>query len=270
MSSSSIVVTGASSGIGRELAIQLADTGREIWLVGRDAGRLEETADLVRGRGAVAHVVPLDLTDIERTGNYLTEHFPEGKVIDEVYLAAAVSSFGEFHETLPEDWERLYHTNLLSPIQWTHHFYRNMVPHRKGRIVLISSLAGYTGYPTATAYAAMKGGLLGLFRSLCFEAGMNGVSLHLVSPGYVKTRIYEAAIFRKTSYEQTMKLINEMGFPMITPEKSARLIIRGVARNKAEFALPGYASLLKWIAPRFPWMIGMVHRKMMKSFRRSA
>ncbi len=270
MSSSSIVITGASSGIGRELALQLAGAGREIWLVGRDADRLENTAALARGKGAEVHVVRLDLADIEGTGRYLQEHFPEGKKIDEVYLAAAVTLFGEFQDTLPEDWNRLYETNLLSPVQWTHHFYRNMVGQGGGRIVLISSLAGYTGYPTATAYAAMKGGLLGLFRSLYFEAAANGVSLHLISPGYVKTRIYESATFRNTSYEQTMKLIDEMGFPMIGPDKSAELIIRGIRKSKAEFALPGYASLLQWLAPRFPLVIRMVHRKMMKSFRRSS
>lgn len=268
--SETIVVTGASSGIGRELAIQLAAPGKEIWLIGRDEQRLADTGARVAEKGGAARVVRMDLSDIGACGEFLEGTFPAGKKVDQVYLSAAVTLFGETKDILAEDWENLYHTNLVSPIQWTHHFYKEMVARREGRIVLISSLAGYAGYPGATAYATMKGGLLGLFRSLWHEAKEHGVSIHLAAPGYVRTRIYESAIFRRTSYEKTMEIIRKMGFGMEEANEMAAGILSEVKKGKGDFALPRYASLLRWVALRMPWVISPMHAKMMKLFRSAA
>lgn len=265
-----IVVTGASSGIGRELALQLAEPGREIWLIGRDEGRLDQVAAEVRAKGAVPRVSRLDLSNEEASSRFLEENFPESKQVDAVYLAAAITIFGEVKDTLPEDWQRIYQTNLLSPVQWTLHFYRNMVRRRAGKIVIISSLAAYAGYPTAAAYATMKAGLLGLFRSLVFEGKQHNVELHLASPGYVDTGIYKTAIFRKTSYEAVMRQIESLGFRVLSAERTSRDILRAVRRGKGEFALPAYASIMKWAAPRFPKLINVVHSKILKSFRQAS
>ena len=264
-----VVVTGASSGIGREIAIQLAAPGGEIWLIGRDVERLNEVAELVQSKGATPHVVSLDLQDLDGSGRYLNENFPVGTVVDEVYLAAAVTQFGEVCDTLPEDWDQIYQTTLMSPVQWAHHFYSGMVSRRAGRIVLISSLAAYTGYPSAVAYATMKAGLLGLFRSLLYEGESHGVSFHIASPGYVDTRIYERALYRKTSFERTMQQIKSLGLPVISAEDSARRILKGVKRGKTEFAVPGYASLMKWIAPRMPFLVDLLHARVIQRFRQT-
>lgn len=265
-----IVVTGASSGIGRELAIQLAAPEREIWLIGRDSARLEEVAGKVRDGGGVPHAVPLDLSDLDAAAVFLTKNFPSGKRVDAVYLAAAVTMFGEVKDTLGEDWQRIYRTNLLSPVQWTLHFYGNMVREKSGRIVTISSLAAYAGYPTAVAYATMKAGLLGLFRSLVYEGKAHNVGIYLASPGYVDTPIYKSAVFRNTSYEEIMRQIKGLGFRILPAEETARIILRAVARGEHQFALPSYASLMKWAAPRFPLLIDLVHARIIKGFRQAS
>lgn len=265
-----ILVTGASSGIGRELAIQLAGPGCEIWLVGRNRERLEQVGERTRSKGAVPRIVELDLSDIDEAGRFLTENFPSDKRVDAVYLVAAVTLFGEVRDTLPEDWDRIYRTNLLSPVQWVRHFYAEMVEAKAGTIVIVSSLAAYSGYPTATAYATMKAGLLGLFRSLWYEGRSHGVSFHLASPGYVDTGIYRSATFRKTSFDKTMRQIEGLGFGVISADDSAARIIRSVRRGRKEFAFPAYASVLKWIAPRSPSIIGAIHSKIVKGFRQTS
>jgi short-subunit dehydrogenase len=265
-----IVVTGASSGIGRELAIQMAGPGREMWLVGRDAGRLDEVAGKVREKGGNPHIVRMDLADIKSAAAFLAETFPPDKSVDEVYLSAAVTMFGEVKDTLPEDWDRIYQTNLMSPVQWILHFYSNMVKVKSGKIIIISSLAAYGGYPTAVAYATMKAGLLGLFRSLLHEGRAHGVGIHLAAPGYVDTSIYKTAIFRNTSYEKIMVQIRSLGFRVITAESAARTILARVARGEAQFALPAYASVMKWTAPRFPAVIDFIHAKIVRSFRQAS
>lgn len=265
-----VVVTGASSGIGRELAVQLSRPGCEIWLVGRNRDRLEEVAEQARGKGAIPRIVELELSDIEDAGRFLAETFPSGKGVDSVYLAAAVTLFGEVRDTLPEDWDRIYRTNLLSPIQWTRHFYAGMVEAKAGTIVIVSSLAAYSGYPTATAYATMKAGLLGLFRSLWYEGRSHGVAVHLASPGYVDTGIYRSATFRKTSYDKTMCQIDNLGFNVISADESASRIIRSVKLGEKEFAFPAYASVMKWVAPRMPFLIHLVHSRIIKGFRNAS
>ncbi|MES2439186.1 MAG: SDR family NAD(P)-dependent oxidoreductase [Verrucomicrobiota bacterium] len=269
-SGKTIVVTGASSGIGRQIALQLSRPGCEIWLVGRNRERLEQVADQSRSLGAVPRIVEMELSDLEAADRFLVENFPAGKRVDSIYLAAAVTLFGEVRDTLPEDWDRIYATNLLSPIQWTRHFYAGMVGQKAGTIVIISSLAAYAGYPTATAYATMKAGLLGLFRSLWYEGKSHNVDVHLASPGYVDTDIYRSATFRKTSYDHTMRQIEGLGFEVVSAEKSAERIIGAVGRGNKEFAFPAYASVIRWIAPRMPFLIKILHHKMIQKFRQTS
>ncbi len=264
-----IVVTGASSGIGRELAIALAAPDRQIWLVGRDAARLAEVAGECRSKGADARPVPMDLADTDACARFLETGFPPEVKVDFLYLVAAVTTFGEVQNSLPEDWDRIYRINLLSPIQWTRHFYANMVGRGGGGIILVGSLAGYSGYPMATAYATMKAGLVGLYRSLSHEGKSHNISIHLASPGYVDTNIYKSAVFRGTNYEEVRAQISSLGFGAISARDSAQRIIRAVERGKREFAFPRYASLLKWTAPRLPFLIDRLHLKILRSFRKS-
>lgn len=265
-----IVVTGVSSGIGREIAIQLAEPGRILWLLGRDEQRLEDVAAKVRSKGAVAEKVKIDLADLKAVDVFLENTFPSGSDVDWVYLGAAITAFGEVQDMTGEDWDKLYRTNLLSPVQMARHFYVNMIERKRGNIILISSLAAYAGYPTATAYATMKAGLLGLYRSLCYEGKGHGVSIFHASLGYVGTGIYKSAIYRKTSYEKTMKSIDRLGFRILPASEAASKIISNVKRGKSEFAIPGYAAAMKWVAPRMPFVITAVHRRIMKIYRQLA
>lgn len=263
-----ILITGASSGIGRELALQLASPDCRIWLIGRNLERLNEVAEEVRKRGGDARPFQLDLSDFDAVKLFMEKEFRPEVRVDCVYLAAAITGFGEIKDMLREDWERIYRTNLLSPVQMTCHFYRGMVERKSGKIVLVSSLAAYSGYPIAVPYATMKAGLLGLYRSLWYEGKVHGVSIFHVAPGYVETEIYRSAIFRKTNYENTMKQIGKLGFKPMRSADAARSIIRGVKRGKREFAFPAYASVLKWMSSRFPFVITLVHRRMVKLFHR--
>jgi len=261
------LVTGASSGIGSELAVLLAEPGRTIWLLGRDTGRLEEVAARVRAKGAEARTKSLDLADLEAAERFLRDELGE---VDEVYLSAARSVFGEVKDLAAEDWEQIYRVDLLSVAQWVREFHGRMAERGGGRIVIVSSLAGYAGYPTSTPYAAAKSGLLGLFRTMWHEGRAHGIDYHLVSPGYVRTRIYEAAILRGIDHQGVQGMLDDFGFGMMDPEEAARRIVRGVGRGRKEIVFPGYARMLAALATRFPGILPPIHKRMVGLFRRFA
>lgn len=264
-----IVITGASSGIGRELACQLAREATEIWLVGRDGERLAQVAALVREKGAVPHVVLLDLMDFDQARHFLNEAFPADMRVDALYLDAAISIFGEMKDILIDDWQKVYDSNLASPVQWALHFYQGMISHKAGKIIFISSLSASTGYPTAIPYATTKAGLLGFYKSLKYEAKSHGISVHNGVPGFVDTGIYQAAIYRKTTYQKTLSEIRALGLPLLTAKDAASRILKSVRRGKSEFAFPFYTAGLKWLSPRFPWIIDRMHHKMLREFRKT-
>jgi len=264
-----IVITGASSGIGRELACQLAGEGKEMWLIGRDDERLAQVAAFAREKGAVAHAVLLDLMDFDQANRFLNETFPPEVRVEAVYLDAAISIFGEMKDILIADWQKVYDSNLASPVQWALHFYQNMILHKAGKIIFISSLSACTGYPTAIPYATTKAGLLGFYKSLKYEAKSHGISVHLGVPGFVDTGIYQAAIYRETTYQKTMAEIRSLGYPLLTAKDAASRILKGIRRGKSEFAFPFYTAGLKWLSPRFPWMIDRIHNKILREFRKT-
>jgi len=228
---------------------------------------LNEVASLVETAGGTARVNAMDLADLDASARWLEENARDLGEIDDVHLCAAVSLFGEVQDMLMEDWTCIYRTNLVSPMQWADFFFKGMRKRGSGRIIIIGSLAGYAGYPTATAYASMKAGLLGYFKSIRPEADTYGVSVHMVAPGYVETGIYQSATYRKIDRQKVLEEIDNLGFEMISAEKAASAILRGVENGRVEFAFPAYAFFMKWIAARLPWLIGMVHTKLVKNFR---
>jgi short-subunit dehydrogenase len=265
-----IVVTGASSGIGRALAGRLAHPGVKLWLIGRCTERLAEVVATVRERGAEACPAVIDLRESGAAADFLEGTLAREERLDEVYLVAALSLFGEVKDLWLEDWRAIYQTNLLAVAQWMTALYPRLVAQGSGRLVIVSSLAAYAGYPTSVPYATMKSGLLGMFRSLTHEAGRHGVQVHLVSPGYVETGIYRSAIYRKTDCESVLRQVRALGFRMIAAERAAELTLHGIARGRREIVFPGYARALVWVGTHFPWVLRRLHRRVMKSFLKEA
>lgn len=186
------MVTGASRGIGRACALELAKAGSTVALAARQADKLEEVAGEIRAAGGTAFSVTLDLS------------LPES--IDEAFLKVSrelgpiqilVNNAGIIRDGLavfmkPDQWNQVLETNLSAAFFCAQKVIAPMVEAGWGRIVNISSVSGETGSAGQANYTAAKAGLIGLTKSLAQELARNGITVNAVAPGFIETDMTSA------------------------------------------------------------------------------
>jgi short-subunit dehydrogenase len=185
-----IVLTGASTGIGRALSLELAGQRPRLVLAARDEPRLREVADGCRARGAEALVVRADVgseTDCRGVVERALEQFGG---LDVLVNNAGISMIARFDETQDLSvFERILRVNYLGAVYMTHYALPSLKKSR-GLIVAVASLTGLTGVPTRTGYAASKHAMVGFFDSLRIELLGSGVDVTVVAPDFVVSEIH--------------------------------------------------------------------------------
>jgi 3-oxoacyl-[acyl-carrier protein] reductase len=183
------LVTGASRGIGRAIAVDLAAHGHDVALLGRDRAALAETAAAVEAAraGAKAVVHPVDVTDSAALEAAVAAVVAGFGRLDAVVANAGQSQDGLILRFKPADLDRLLDVNLKSAFALSAAVAKPMIRQRAGAIVFVSSIVGISGNAGQTAYAATKAGLLGLTRSLAKELGSRNVRVNAVAPGLIET-----------------------------------------------------------------------------------
>jgi short-subunit dehydrogenase len=235
-----VIVTGASSGIGRELALQLADQGAWLALAARRAARLEEVADQCRAQGGRALVVPTDVADQGQCESLVARTLGEYQRVNMLVNDAGISPSGRFDQLTDLALvERVMRVNYLGSVYCTYY----ALPHLKqtrGRIVALSSLSAVTGMPRLSAYVASKKAMAGFYDSLRAELAPHGVSVTVIYPSYVDTR------------DPHLKAEPLPGKAM-SVGTCASLIIAAAARRKREAIMTRQGKLARWfklIAPQ--------------------
>ena len=189
-----VVVTGASSGIGRALCLELARQKPRLVLAARDAEKLAGVARECETAGAETLAVPTDVTSEAACGNLVERTMELFGSIDALVVNAGQTMWARFDEVKDlAPYEALMRVNYFGCVFPT--FYA--LPHLKrsrGRIVAVSSLAGLTGVPERTGYAASKHALFGFFDSLRIELAGTGVSVTVAAPDFVVSEIHRRAI----------------------------------------------------------------------------
>jgi 3-oxoacyl-[acyl-carrier protein] reductase len=183
------LVTGASRGIGRAIAVDLAAHGYDVALLGRDAAALGETATAVAEARSGAHAVvhAVDVTDSAALDAAVAAVVAGFGRLDAVVANAGQSQDGLILRFKPADLDRLLDVNLKSAFALSAAVAKPMIKQRNGAIVFVSSIVGISGNAGQTAYAATKAGLLGLTRSLAKELGSRNVRVNAVAPGLIET-----------------------------------------------------------------------------------
>ena len=185
------VVTGASRGLGAAMAIALAEAGADLVLAARSASDVEKVAAEVRRLGRRALAIPADVTvraDVERMAAEALRAFGALHVL---VNNAGVGSDTAFLDLGDDDWDRVLDTNLRAAYLCTHVVGRHLVERRRGKIINIASVAGLVGRSRMVPYAASKGALLQLTRSLAVEWARYNVQVNAICPGYFRTAMNE-------------------------------------------------------------------------------
>lgn len=246
-----VLLTGASSGIGAELARQFAVQGAKLALAARDVARLETVAAECRALGGEALVVPGDVSEEPSCASMVQRTIMHYQRLDVLVNNAGLGSSGLFEQiTDLSIFDTLMRVNYLGSVWCTAH----ALPHLKqsrGRIVAISSLTGLTGVPKRTVYAATKHAMAGFFDSLRIELDGSGVSVTVIYPGFVFSEINRRALspdgtpFGDHGYQR------RKGETMETDE-CCRQILRAVERRDRDLVMTWRGKigrLLKLISP---------------------
>jgi 3-oxoacyl-[acyl-carrier protein] reductase len=183
------LVTGASGGIGREIAKALAEAGARVALSGTRVGALEDTKALLGGGNHP--IIPTNLSDLDAVDKLVPSAEAALGGIDILVNNAGVTRDNLFMRMKDEEWDEVIAVNLTSAFHLTRAVLRGMMKQRFGRIIGITSVVGVVGNPGQGNYAASKAGLIGMGKALAYEVASRGITVNTVAPGFIGSAMTE-------------------------------------------------------------------------------
>lgn len=218
------IITGAGKGIGRALAIALAQEGVNIGLAARTASDLDRVAAELKQYGVKTAVVTMDVADINAVNAAVLALKSELGVIDILINNAGIGAFGSFMELAPEKWEQIIRVNLLGAYYVTRAVLPEMIERKRGDIINISSTAGKNGAAVTSAYSASKFGLIGMSESLMQEVRKHNIRVSTLLPSTVATDM-----------AKDLKLTDGNPDRVMQPEDFAELVVAQLKLNRRVF-----------------------------------
>lgn len=233
-----ILITGASSGIGDALARAYAGPEVTLLLIGRSAERLDAVAAAGRQAGATIYTATLDVTDRLEMETWIAgadDRTPIDLVIANAGISAGSSGAGG--ESAAQT-RKVFAVNLDGVLNTVLPLIPRMRTRRRGQIAVISSLAGYRGVAGAPAYCGSKAAVKAWGEGLRGALNADGLEVSVICPGFVESRITAG---------------NRFPMPFLVPaDKAARIIRRGLARNRARISFPWPMAALAWLGAALP------------------
>ncbi len=225
MKNKSILITGASSGIGEALSYYYAREGASLFLCGRNQIRLDAVAEKCRSSGAFVSTSIVDVTDKVALMNWILkcdEQAPLDLVIANAGISGGTGGLGS-GENLEESRE-IWAVNLQGKLDTVAAILPHMIARKNGQIALLSSLAGFSGWTGAPSYSASKGAIRLYGEALRGAVAHCGVKVNVICPGFVKSRITD-----KNDYKMPF---------LMDADQAADIIGRNLAKNKGRIAFP--------------------------------
>ena len=213
-------ITGASSGIGRQLALDLARMGVTVAVSARSADVLAELS----GKYATVHSYPLDVTDLDACRKAAESIETDIGPVDLLIAAAGVWIIRDVADFNAEDSARAMRINYEGTVNAVDAVLPSMIARKSGHIALIASVAGYRGLPRAVTYAPSKAALICMAETLRPDAARHGIKVQVVNPGFVRTPMTD---------------VNDFPMPfLIEPEDASQRILAGLKSSRFEVVFP--------------------------------
>ncbi len=248
-----IWLTGASYGIGRDLALEFAAHGAHLGLTARSADKLEALCKEIEDAGGRAVALPGDVTDRDAMHRVADDMERELGGIDVLIANAGTHVPTDVDAFDVEQYMDLMRLNYAGALNCIEAVLPRMLAARSGHIVGVSSLAGYRGVPGAAAYGATKSALINFLESMRFDLDGRGIDVTIVNPGFVRTPLTDRNDF-------------DMPF-LVEPDRAARIIRRGIERRRNEVTFPfPFNWFIKFLRilpmPLYMLIMGMTWKRM--------
>jgi NAD(P)-dependent dehydrogenase (short-subunit alcohol dehydrogenase family) len=256
------IVTGAASGIGRELAEQLARHKSRVVLTDIDEAVLSEITDTILKRGHSAESAVLDVRDPDEVKKVIDATVSKHGRIDYLFNNAGIGVGGEACDFSYDDWRNVIDINLYGVVNGVFAAYPIMVKQGFWHIVNTASIYGLVPAVGEISYVASKYGVVGLSNALRTEAAAYGVKVSVLCPGFIDTPLLQIAEIHKYEREKFLELVPDP----IPVDRCVEEILRGVQRNKATIVVTPFAKLI-WRLHRLSpalvrWSFGRTLKKL--------
>ena len=181
-----VLVTGASGGIGKAIAVELSSNGADLCLTGRNKSELESLQKLIGGN---CEIIISDLSKSEGIDDLANSAQEKMGQIDILINNAGITRDNLFMRMSEEDWNEVINVNLNSIFKLTKHLIKGMIKRRYGRIINITSVIGVAGGAGQSNYSASKAGIIAMSKSLAQEVGSRSVTVNSIAPGFIETNM---------------------------------------------------------------------------------
>jgi short-subunit dehydrogenase len=239
-----VLITGASSGIGKAFALKCANDSCNIFLASRSKEKLEEVKALIEERGSTAVVVPTDVTKAEEVKGLFLEATKDGNTLDVVFNNAGLGHIANIYEQTVEEIESMVDVNVKGVLLVAKYASEVMVKQQYGHLILTSSLAGLITVPSWATYVATKWAITGFTDTIRMELKKYNIKVSSLHPGLVKTEFFE-----KEKANMSEEELNEQN--AVTPEEVADAVYEALFTNKHKILVPSmvksYAFINKYL-----------------------
>jgi len=251
-----VVITGASSGIGKASAAEFAKLGSRLVLVARRKERLEQAQRDLSGCDTEILAIPCDVSSKEQVKSMSDQVLERFDRIDILINNAGFAIYGPVSELSVEDIESQMSTNYLGMVYCTKNFLPTFLRQNSGHIVNVASVAASFGLPGIASYCASKFAMLGFSEGLRHELHDTGVGVTVVSPIMVRTEFFDNPSFEK---------MPKYSHASLSPQTVARAVVRAASSNRLEIIVPPVVRGAVWLKHTLPFAINPL---MGRSFRK--
>jgi uncharacterized protein len=245
ISGKTALVTGASSGIGRDTAIDLARRGATVAICARRLDRLEETLLECRKHAPKSQAYPGDVRDRAQVARIVAAARADLGPIDILVNNAGVSAYHLFTEAPEEQFEELMRANYFSAVYFTRELIPSMIQRRSGAVVFVSSFAGRIATWRHTAYSASKFAMTGFAEALYYEVKSRGVHVAVIQPGAIRTEMFD----KGPGFEHLRHVVEPQ---FVGTEVVTRAIAKAIEKERFELFAPARYAIVWKLRALFP------------------